>query len=111
MNLLANAIDALEESNQRKALSDLQVCPNQITIQTWASDERAYIQIADNGTGMSEAVQKRIFEHLFTTKDVGKGTGFGLAISQQIIVEQHQGHIQVTSRLGEGTSFLLKLPL
>lgn len=111
MNLLANAIDALEESNQGKALSDLRACPNQITLQTWASDEYVSIQISDNGTGMSEAVQKRIFEHLFTTKAVGKGTGFGLAIAQQIMVEQHQGCIQVNSRLGEGTSFLLELPL
>jgi signal transduction histidine kinase len=60
---------------------------------------------------MSESVKQRIFDHLFTTKAVGKGTGLGLAIVRQIVVEQHQGSILVTSQLGQGTEFALQLPM
>ncbi|TAG90365.1 MAG: sensor histidine kinase [Oscillatoriales cyanobacterium] len=59
---------------------------------------------------MSESVQQQIFEHLFTTKAVGKGTGLGLAITRQIVVEKHQGAIEVNSVLGEGTEFVISLP-
>jgi len=54
---------------------------------------------------MSEALQSKIFEHLFTTKDVGKGTGLGLAIARQIILEKHSGSLEVHSTLGQGTEF------
>ncbi|WP_258002572.1 sensor histidine kinase [Fischerella thermalis] len=66
------------------------------------------ISIADNGEGMSEDVKKRI---LFTTKGVGKGTGLGLAIAQQIVVEKHGGTIEVNSVFGEGTEFVISLPM
>lgn len=69
------------------------------------------ISIADNGEGMSEDVKNRIFDHLFTTKGVGKGTGLGLAIARQIVVEKHGGTIEVNSVLGEGTEFVISLPM
>lgn len=100
MNLLANAIDALETSDAPK-----------ITICTQAEHNAINITIADNGVGMTEAVKARIFDHAFTTKAVGKGTGLGLAIARQIIVEQHSGTIEVCSELNQGTTFTLKLPL
>lgn len=59
---------------------------------------------------MSESVQQQIFDHLFTTKAVGKGTGLGLAIARQIVVEKHQGTIEVNSVLGKGTEFAIALP-
>lgn len=79
MNLLANAIDALEESNQGRSFQDIEANPNRITVRTSWENNHVRICIADNGTGMTEEVKQRIFDHLFTTKSVGKGTGLGLA--------------------------------
>jgi PAS domain S-box-containing protein len=112
MNILANAIDALEESNQRRSFKDITTNSNRITIRTSRSDsQHVKIQIADNGAGMTEEVREHIFDHLFTTKGVGKGTGLGLAIAGQIVEEKHGGAIAVKSSLGEGTEFSILLPL
>src|SRR6476661_2389240 len=112
MNLLANAIDALEESNQGRSLEAIKANPQCITVRTSLSGDRHIkIQIADNGAGMSEAVKQRIFDHLFTTKAVGKGTGLGLAIARQIVVETHGGTINVNSTLGGGSEFEILLPI
>ena len=67
--------------------------------------------IEDNGKGMLPEVKEKIFDHLFTTKSVGKGTGLGLAIVRQIVVEKHGGAIDCVSELGEGTKFIITLPL
>jgi signal transduction histidine kinase len=60
---------------------------------------------------MEESVKSHIFDHLFTTKALGKGTGLGLAIASQIIIEKHGGAIEVNSILGEGTEFMITLPI
>ncbi|MEG5039457.1 MULTISPECIES: AAA family ATPase [unclassified Microcoleus] len=109
MNLLANAIDALEESNQGRTFAEIQANPNQITIRTKLEMENVKISIADNGKGMSEEVKNRIFDHLFTTKDVGKGTGLGLAIARQIVEEKHGGKLSCISSLGKGTEFVIEI--
>jgi len=112
MNLLANAIDALEESNQGRSFEAIKANPYCIRVRTSRSGDRHIkIQIADNGAGMTEAVKQRIFDHLFTTKAVGKGTGLGLAIARQIVVETHGGTINVNSTLGRGTEFEIVLPI
>ncbi|MBU7584526.1 MAG: HAMP domain-containing histidine kinase [Nostoc sp. TH1S01] len=111
MNIIANAIDALEESNINRSFAEIQANLNRITITTLMLDQYVQIIIADNAQGMNEAVKEKIFEHLFTTKEVGKGTGLGLAIAKQIIEEKHGGVIEVDSRLGEGTKFIIQLPL
>lgn len=110
MNLLSNAIDALEESDRGCKFAEI---TNQITIETELSDDpkQVIIRIKDNGIGMSEAVQEKIFENLFTTKGVGKGTGLGLAIARQIVEEKHGGAIACCSELGKGTEFKLTLPM
>jgi len=69
------------------------------------------VTIADNGTGMPEEVKKQIFDHLFTTKGVGKGTGLGLAIAHQIVVGKHGGTIEVNAEPGVGTEFAIVLPV
>ncbi len=74
------------------------------------NNESVTIHIADNGIGMKEEVKQRIFDHLFTTKGVGKGTGLGLAIARQIMVEKHGGTIEVNSVPGQGTEFAIVLP-
>jgi signal transduction histidine kinase len=110
MNILANAIDALEESNQGRSFSEIQLQPNQIKICTEAKNDFVVISISDNGVGMSEPVKERIFEYQFTTKGIGKGTGLGLAIAHQAIVEKHGGKIEIASEVGHGTTFTLVLP-
>jgi protein kinase len=110
MNILANAIDALDESNIGLSFAEIQANPNRITIQTSLENEAVKITIGDNGMGMNEEVKQKIFDHLFTTKGVGKGTGLGLAIARQIVVEKHGGEIHVNSILGEGTEFIITLP-
>ncbi|MEG3897105.1 MULTISPECIES: response regulator [unclassified Microcoleus] len=111
MNLLANAIDALEESNQGRSFAEIKANPNQIIIKTQLSEDRAAIRIQDNGIGMTDAVKPKIFEHLFTTKGVGQGTGLGLAIARQIVVQKHSGTLEVNSTLGQGTEFVISIPV
>jgi PAS domain S-box-containing protein len=111
MNLLANAIDALEQYNTERSLEAILANPNCITIQTRVanSGEHVLIKISDNGVGMSPEIKERVFDHLFTTKPVGKGTGLGLAIARQIVVERHGGSLSCTSELGQGTEFVIQI--
>ncbi|MEH2280709.1 MAG: ATP-binding protein [Nostoc sp.] len=113
MNLLANAIDALEESNSRLSYDEIKTNPNQITINTTLIEDinHALIRIQDNGVGISANVQQKMFDHLFTTKPVGKGTGLGLSIAYQIIVQKHKGTIEVNSVLGKGSEFIITIPI
>lgn len=111
MNLLANAIDAIEESNRGKTYAEIVTDPNQIHVVTELKSAAIAIRIRDNGIGMTEAVQQEMFKPSFTTKPVGKGTGLGLAIAYQIIVERHQGSLTCNSVPGQGTEFTIELPL
>ena len=81
-----------------------------ITIKTLYENQSIQIHISDNGPGMDELTQKKLFTPFFTTKKIGKGTGLGLSISQKII-EKHKGKIQVKSELRKGTTFSIFLPL
>ncbi|MHC5936269.1 trifunctional serine/threonine-protein kinase/ATP-binding protein/sensor histidine kinase [Nostoc sp.] len=111
MNILANAIDALDESSIGRSFEEIKANPNWIKIITSLKDKQIQVKIADNGKGMTESVKQKVFDHLFTTKSVGKGTGLGLAIARQIIVEKHGGTITVNSTLGQGTEFAIALPI
>jgi predicted ATPase/signal transduction histidine kinase len=112
MNVLANAIDALEESNKGRSFNEIKALPNQITVQTALSESnnQVVIRIKDNGVGMSNEVKENIFNHLFTTKSVGQGTGLGLSIAHQIVVEKHGGTLVVNSCLGQGSEFVISIP-
>ncbi|MEH2055226.1 MAG: PAS domain-containing protein [Nostoc sp.] len=83
----------------------------QIHIRTFIEEDRVIISIADNGSGMTEEVRKRLFDPFFTTKPVGKGTGMGLSISYQIVVKKHGGQIQCISAPAEGAEFIIVIPL
>ncbi|MDJ0556536.1 MAG: PAS domain S-box protein [Microcoleaceae cyanobacterium MO_207.B10] len=108
MNLIGNAIDALEEG----MMSDNWGGKNpSIRIKTTAAPEQVKIRIVDNGLGMNEEVKERLFERFFTTKPVGKGTGLGLSISYQIVVEKHGGNLSCISEYGEGTEFAIEIPI
>ncbi len=106
INILANAIDALEQGTDNEVLLPT------ITIRTSLIDsDWVKIAIADNGLGMPEQIQKQIFNPFFTTKPVGKGTGMGLSISYQIITEKHAGKLECYSKLGQGTEFVIAIPI
>jgi signal transduction histidine kinase len=121
INLLGNAIDALEigkssgfESGEIGGRSpQISRTPRvpRISIHTEIQNDALVIQITDNGPGISPEIQDRLFEPFFTTKPMGKGTGLGLSISYQIIVEKHQGSFTCSSILGQGTEFKIVLPL
>ena len=111
MNILANAIDALDESSIGRSFEDLKLNPHQIIVRTAIENYTLKISVADNGPGISEDIKARIFDHLFTTKGVGKGTGLGLAIARQIVEEIHGGKIEVNSVLGKGTEFVIYIPI
>ncbi|MEA5623316.1 ATP-binding protein [Nostoc sp. UHCC 0251] len=110
MNILANAIDALEEGMGNE--EEISPPTGQITIRTEVLDKQwVVIRIADNGPGMKEEVIHRIYDPFFTTKDVGKGTGLGMAISYQIVVDKHGGMLKCRSQPGEGTEFWIQIPI
>ena len=111
MNILANAIDALDDSNPGGNFKEIQANSNRIIIKTLVENSNVKISIADNGKGMSEEVKNKIFDRLFTTKGVGKGTGLGLAISYQVIVDRHCGDLKCFSTPGVGTEFVIEIPI
>lgn len=113
MNILVNAIDAIEELYKNK--DDSQQNNNQFTptihIHTEAKQSEAIIiRIADNGVGIPKKVQKKLFDPFYTTKAVGKGTGLGLSISYQIITHKHGGSLKCVSTPGEGAEFMIEIP-
>jgi len=111
MNILSNAIDALDDANIRLTLPELPENPRQIRICTEVGSNFVEIKIADTGPGITEEVKQRIFDTFFTTKPIGKGTGMGLSISYQIIVERHKGEFYCTSELGKGAEFTIKIAI
>jgi signal transduction histidine kinase len=113
MNILANAIDALEESNIGRSFAEIKAEPNWIAITTECVETQnaVCVKIRDNGTGIPASVKHKIFDHLFTTKSVGKGTGLGLAIADQIVTQKHNGLLEVNSTLGQGSEFIITLPV
>jgi PAS domain S-box-containing protein len=106
MNILANAIDALDQQPQPTLTITTE-------LQGSASDPlaTAIIRIADNGPGISADIQPHILDPFFTTKPVGKGTGMGMSISYQIITEKHGGKLTFTSEVGQGTEFVIEIPI
>ena len=131
MNVLANAIDALEESmvsgqwfrpgsaqeesEQTKqspgSPPETVIEPATIRVRTFCDGEYATVRIADNGPGMKEEVRQRVFDPFFTTKALGKGTGLGLSISYQIVIDKHGGQLQCYSVPGQGTEFVIEIPI
>ena len=112
MNILSNAIDALENWDKRRGFPEMRNHPSQIKISTKVDDSNfAEIKITDNGHGMTEEIKQHIFDTFFTTKPIGKGTGIGLSISHQIVVEKHKGELNCISELGKGTEFIIKIAI
>lgn len=105
MNILSNALDALEEHQPTNDLGKIVIATRR------QSSDRVQIAITDNGVGIPAAVKSRIFDPFFTTKPVGKGTGMGMSISYQIISENHRGALWCESIPGQGTTFFIEIPI
>ena len=112
MNILINAIDALEERDKQRPFEECDRHPSTIAIRSYqAAGGFVAVSIADNGWGIPESVRSRLFDPFFTTKPVGKGTGLGLSISHSIIVDRHCGRLSCISAPGEGAEFLIEIPV
>ncbi len=111
MNLLINAIDAIQEKYSQPSLSVSKETVPTIEISTeLIENHQVRIRITDNGCGISEGTQDHLFDPFFTTKPVGKGTGLGLSISYQIITEKHQGNLYCNCQRSEGAEFIIEIP-
>ncbi|MEA5516465.1 ATP-binding protein [Nodularia sp. UHCC 0506] len=112
INILTNAIDVLEERDENRSYQEMQQSPSIIRISTQMLNEHQIsIKISDNGLGIPDKIKQLIFNPFFTTKPIGKGTGMGMSISYQIITKNHGGKFYCLSSLGEGTQFVIEIPL
>jgi len=112
MNVIANAIDALEQRDRHRSQTQMKENSSTILIVTEVIDcDWIRIRIADNGTGVTEEVRSKLFDPFFTTKPVGSGTGLGLSISYQIVVEKHGGQLNCVSAPGQGAEFIIEIPI
>nr|WP_242030949.1 MULTISPECIES: HAMP domain-containing sensor histidine kinase [unclassified Limnothrix] len=108
MNLIANAIDALDDLDWEH-MSGLEP---EIKIQTRSLNQKwVQIIVSDNGPGIEPEVQQKLFEAFFTTKPTGIGTGLGLAIARSIVVDRHGGRLDCESQMGHGAKFILEIPV
>lgn len=108
MNIIANAIDALQEQKKPGVIlieTELKKAENETNV------DEVLISISDNGPGMGKSTIKRLFDPFFTTKPVGKGTGLGMSIAHQIVVDKHKGKLKCLSDIGEGTTFEILIPV
>ena len=106
MNIIVNALDAMESGNYSQTPSKLQ-----LTTEYHHAQQEVVISIGDNVGGIPNEILNRIFDPFFTTKPVGKGTGLGMSISHQIVTEHHQGTLTCHSTLGQGTKFMITIPI
>ncbi len=110
VNIILNAIQAIEELSQSEQVTEQKIKGN-LRVKLWYDERKntVYASFSDNGCGISEENIQKVFEPFFTTKKT-KGTGLGLAVSYGI-VQNHNGSISVTSRTGEGSTFIIELPI
>ena len=104
--MLVNAAHAIAD-----VVGDSSQGKGTITVSTRQENGHAVIRIADTGTGIPEEARERIFDQFFTTKPVGRGTGQGLSIAHNVVVEKHGGSLTFDTELGKGTTFIIRLPL
>lgn len=112
INVIGNAIDALDSYNSQRSIEEIRYDPSKIIIHTEVlNQDYISVRILDNGPGMAEEVRQQIFEPFFSTKPPGKGIGLGLSISYQIVVDKHGGLLICESVLGQGTEFQIEIPI
>ena len=106
LNLIVNASDAIAEKNQNSSGT-----MGTISVRTYSDDVHVIVEVSDDGCGIPDHIRQKVFDPFFTTKDVGKGTGQGLAITHNVVVNMHSGEVDIVSEPGEGTTFIVKLPV
>lgn len=112
MNIISNALDAIEERDQERSYRDIEDNPSRISLTIRKNDDNtATVCIGDNGPGVPENVRSQLFDPFFTTKPMGKGTGLGLSISAQIVRERHGGRLECQARSDGGTEFIITIPI
>ncbi|MGA7852078.1 MAG: ATP-binding protein [Candidatus Acidiferrales bacterium] len=104
LNLFVNAAHAIGDVVKNTGEK------GRITVRTWQDGDYVVVSVADTGTGIPERVRAKVFDPFFTTKEVGKGTGQGLALARAIVVDKHGGTLSFETKMGEGTTFLVRLP-
>ncbi|MEP6864082.1 MAG: ATP-binding protein [Deltaproteobacteria bacterium] len=104
LNIIVNAAHAIEDAHLGQGRGN-------IAIATWVDGSDAVISISDNGCGIPPAIVEKIYDPFFTTKEIGRGSGQGLAIARAVIVDKHHGRLDVTSKVGVGTTFTIRLPI
>lgn len=104
LNLIVNAAQAISENSDENTKGT-------ITVSTSREEDWIEVRVKDTGMGIPEEIQSKVFDHFFTTKEVGKGTGQGLTIAHSIIVEKHDGTINFETEVGKGTTFIVRLPM
>src|SRR4029079_13241510 len=105
LNLIVNAAHAIGDAVRGTGAR------GRITIRTWSEGDQVVIAVGDTGTAIPDAVRPHIFDAFYTTKEVGRGTGQGLAIARSVIVEKHGGRLTFDSQLGAGSQFYIRLPI
>jgi two-component system, NtrC family, sensor kinase len=103
LNLLGNAAHAIADAHRDGF--------GRTTVRSWSEGDQVYVSMCDPGCGIPEVVRERIFDAFFTTKEVSRGTGPGLALARSVIVDRHEGTINFHTEIGKGTTFLIGLPL
>jgi signal transduction histidine kinase len=112
MNILSNAIDALNQHNKKRSPDEIKNQPSVITVRTQVLNrDLVRISIKDNGPGIGLDVMGQLFDPFFTTKPVGEGTGLGLSISYDIVVQKHGGELRCCSEPGQGAEFAIEIPI
>lgn len=111
INVMNNACYAVKQKAVEYAANGNDAYVPTIEITVRVADNRLVIVIADNGTGMSEEVRKKLFQQTITTKPIGEGTGLGMQITHEIITKNHNGEIKIESTLGEGTTVSFEIPM
>ena len=111
INIISNAIDAIEEKDAKRTPEQVKLEPSQIEVMTKLVGKFVLISIRDNGVGIVAKVKDHIFDPFFTTKPIGKGTGLGLSITHEIIVEKHCGKLKCNSEPGKGTEIVIEIPI
>jgi signal transduction histidine kinase len=109
LNLINNAFYAVDKKASQS--QEVDNYKGMVVVNTRKNEKEVVINITDNGTGVNEAVQGKIFQPFYTTKPAGEGTGLGLSLSYDIVSKGHNGKLEMVSQENEGTSFIITLPI
>jgi len=111
LNLYNNAFYAVNEKQKAESIKQNADYKSLVSVQTQTLDDKIEINVTDNGNGIPQNIVDKIFQPFFTTKPTGQGTGLGLSLAYDIITKEHNGTIKAESKEGEGSKFIIQLPV